>query len=87
MPTKGRTVSKGKFTPIAYAPTAPPLQVNSFATQHTPHSMKAGVQLFRHRRPVPVGHAGRRRLLQSRWHPVAKCSVLLDGLARSWPIV
>src|SRR5665213_3532672 len=63
----------------------PPLQIDSFAAQNTPAGMNAGVELFRHRRPVPVGHAEGRRPLQHGEHPVAKCGAYLTGLpGRSW---
>src|SRR5579862_4593041 len=48
-----------------HAPTAAPLQIDSFAAQNTPDGMNAGVELFRHRRPVPVGHADHRGLPQN----------------------
>jgi hypothetical protein len=38
----------------------------------------AGGQLFRHRWPIAVGHAGR-RLIQQRQHPIAKRTVIFDG--------
>jgi hypothetical protein len=41
------------------APTPPPLQIDSFAAQDAPDGVHAGVEFLRHRRPVPVGHAGR----------------------------
>src|SRR5207249_7732824 len=60
----------------AHTPTAPPLQIDPFATQNTPDGVNAGVEFLRHRRPIPVGHAGRRFLLQQGQHPVAKRGVI-----------
>src|SRR6202043_3736147 len=62
--------------------TASPLQIDSFAAQNTPDGMNAGVELFRYRRPVPVGHSRRRCLLQHGQYPVAKRSAISDRLAR-----
>ena len=71
----------------ADAPTAPPLPVDALATENTSDNGNAGLQLFRYRWPIPVGHTARRRLLQQFEHPVAKRRVILDGLAGSQPIV
>src|SRR5437773_6807458 len=70
----------------AHTPTAPPLHIDPCATQNTPDGVNAGVEFLRHRRPIPVGHAGRRFLLQQGQHPVAKRGVIFDRLARPQPV-
>src|SRR5260370_36180197 len=66
-----------------HAPATPPLQVDSFAAQDAPDGVNAGVEFLRHRRTVPVGHAGWRWLLQRGQHLFAKRGVISDRL--SWP--
>jgi len=65
--------------------TAPFLQTDSFAAQNTPNRMNAGAELLRNGWPVPVGHGGRRRLLQQSQHPFAERRVIPDRLPeRDW---
>ncbi len=69
-----------------HAPTAHSLQVNAFTAQHTPHGMDAGAEFLGHRRPIPVRHAGRRRLLQQSQHALTKRVVVSDGFAGPRPV-
>src|ERR1019366_1084898 len=62
---------------------AHPPQVDSLAAQNTPDGVDAAVEFLCHCRPIPMRHAGRRRLLQQRQYPVAKSGVVDNRLARS----
>src|SRR5215467_11991899 len=77
----------GELLVGAYAPTPEPLEIDSLLAQNTPDSMNAGAEFLCQRRPVPMGHAARRRLFDLRQQAIAELYPIADRLAGSMGIL